>query len=177
VNAGLHGVLRAWKRLCGDPAGDAFVVRDVGCERGREAQALRDDLGIVGVDRAILFTEDDPNVEALRFHDLRATFVTWAKRAERPDDWIRSRTGHVDDEMLERYARAAKVLADLRYEPFPDISRAIPELAALAHPLAQPWFSGPLLPETSGEETAGKHSECEGGDLNPYGNNPASTSS
>jgi hypothetical protein len=30
---------------------------------------------------------------AYRFHDLRATFVTWAKRAERPDDWIRSRTG------------------------------------------------------------------------------------
>jgi hypothetical protein len=79
--------------------------------------------------------------------------------------------------MLERYARAAKVLADLRYEPFPDIGRAIPELTALAHPLAQPWVSGPLLPPPGGEVTAGNSTECEGGDLNPYGNNPASTSS
>ncbi|HMJ53180.1 MAG TPA: tyrosine-type recombinase/integrase [Polyangiaceae bacterium] len=119
VNRGLLALLRAWKRLCGDPKGDALVVRDVGCERGREAQTLRDDLHAVGVERTILFTEDDLNVEPQRVHDLRATFVTWAKRAERPDDWIRSRTGHVDEDMLERYARAAKVLADLRYEPVP----------------------------------------------------------
>jgi hypothetical protein len=30
--------------------------------------------------------------------------------------------------MRARYARAARVLMDLKYEPFPDISRAIPEL-------------------------------------------------
>ncbi|HMI85118.1 MAG TPA: tyrosine-type recombinase/integrase [Polyangiaceae bacterium] len=176
VNAGLLGVLRAWKRLSGDPVVEALVIRDVGCERGREAQTLRDDLAKVGVIRADLHIEDDPEREPLRFHDLRATFVTWAKRAERPDDWIRSRTGHVDDDMLERYARAAKVLADLRYEPFPDISGAIPELAALSHPLSQPWISTGLPEGAGGEVTAENQRECEGGDLNPYGSNPASTS-
>jgi hypothetical protein len=30
--------------------------------------------------------------------------------------------------MRERYERQARTLADLRYEPFPDVSRAIPEL-------------------------------------------------
>ncbi len=32
--------------------------------------------------------------------------------------------------MLERYTRMAVSLADLRYEPFPDVTMAIPELAA-----------------------------------------------
>ena len=77
--------------------------------------------------RSILHTEAD-NVERLRFHDLRATFVTWAMRQGRGDGWISDRTGHLTPEMRARYARAARTLADLKYQPFPDVSRAIPEL-------------------------------------------------
>jgi hypothetical protein len=32
---------------------------------------------------------------------------------------------------MRRYDRGARMLADLQYEPFPDISRALPELADL----------------------------------------------
>jgi integrase len=59
---------------------------------------------------------------------LRATFATWAKRAGKGDGWIQDRTGHLSPSMRERYERQARTLADLNYEPFPDISRAIPEL-------------------------------------------------
>lgn len=97
--------------------------------KGREAEALRADLIAAGVDRAQLFDTDAVNVEPIRFHDLRGTFVTWAKREGRGDGWISDRTGHLSTDMIRRYERQARVLADLRYEPFPDISAAIPELA------------------------------------------------
>jgi hypothetical protein len=68
----------------------------------------------------------------LRFHDLRATFVTWAFRMEKSDSWIEDRTAQITKKIMIRYKRAARSIADLTYEPFPDISRAIPELAQLA---------------------------------------------
>jgi hypothetical protein len=67
------------------------------------------------------------NVEPLRFHDLRATFVTWAKRAGKGDGWISDRTGHLTPEMIDRYSRAARTLADLKMEPFPELKGTIPE--------------------------------------------------
>jgi len=63
--------------------------------------------------------------EPLPFHDLRATFVTWAKG----DGWISDRTGHLTPEMIERYSRAERTLADLKIEPFPELAGKIPELA------------------------------------------------
>jgi hypothetical protein len=42
---------------------------------------MRDDLQGVGVTRAILFEAAEDNVQELRFHDARATFCTWARRA------------------------------------------------------------------------------------------------
>jgi hypothetical protein len=59
---------------------------------------------------------------------MRGTFVTWARRQGRGEGWITDRTGHLTPEMVERYNRAARTLADLKYEPFPDITGAIPEL-------------------------------------------------
>lgn len=70
-------------------------------------------------------------MQPMRFHDLRATFVTWAMREGRGDGWISDRTGHLTPEMRSRYARAARTLSDLDYVPFPDLSKSIPELAAL----------------------------------------------
>jgi hypothetical protein len=100
-------------------------------EPRRLATALRDDLKAVGVTRSILFEEDASNVEPLRFHDLRSTFCTWARRAGKSDAWIGERTGHeLTGSMISRYDRGAQTLSDLEYAPFPDIARALPELPA-----------------------------------------------
>jgi integrase len=69
------------------------------------------------------------NVERLRFHDARATFVTWARRAGHGWGWIRDRTGHLTPAMMAQYDRGARTLADLKYEPFPDVSGVLPELS------------------------------------------------
>jgi hypothetical protein len=73
--------------------------------------------------------ENADNVEPLRFHDLRSTFCTWARRAGKSDAWIGERTGHeLTGSMINRYDRGAQTLNDLNYSPFPDIAHAIPEL-------------------------------------------------
>lgn len=83
--------------------------------------------GWAGVTRAQLF-ERSQHIEPLRFHDLRATFVTWARRANKDSGWISDRTGHLTLQMLQRYDRGARNLAELQLVPFPEISDAIPEL-------------------------------------------------
>lgn len=121
-------VLRRYHDFLGRPDAEALVITDLECKKNGEAKALRDDLKLAGVTRALLFS-NSVKVEPLRFHDLRATFVTWAKRAGKGDGWITDRTGHLTPELLKRYARGARMLEDLRYQPFPDISTAVPELA------------------------------------------------
>jgi integrase len=115
------------------------IVRDVECKGGPKklAKVLRADLKAVGVKRALLFEENAENVEPLRFHDLRSTFCTWARRAQKSDVWISERTGQdVDGKMISRYDRGAQTLGDLGYEPFPDIARAVPELPPIEPALA-----------------------------------------
>jgi len=125
-------LLRRWREYCGWPPDDSPVVKTLHCKKKAEAETLRKDLLCAGVTRGILFNNTD-KIQALRFHDLRATFVTWAKRAGKGDGWIADRTGHITKEVMDRYNRAARNLADLRLDPgpFPDISLAIPELAAI----------------------------------------------
>ena len=128
-------VLRAWRALCGNPAGDTPVIRDIGCEPSHdEAKVLREDLRLAGITRALLFS-DAENVQVMRFHDLRATFCTWARRAGYADFWITERTGHRPaGRMLDRYTRQAQTLLDLDYKAFPDVTHAIPELAPPPRP-------------------------------------------
>jgi integrase len=121
-------VLKRWLEHRGNPPASALLVVDLECREGREAETLREDLKTAGITRKLLFTRSE-RVEPLRFHDTRATFVTWARRAGKGQGWIADRTGHLTDEMMQRYDRGARQLADLQYEPFPDISKAIPELA------------------------------------------------
>lgn len=127
--ASLTELLRRWREHSGWPAESAPIIETLHCHRRQEAATLRQDLIVAGVTRGILFTNTD-EIQALRFHDLRATFVTWAKRAGKSDGWIKDRTGHITDAIMERYNRAARNLADLQLKPgpFPDISLAIPEL-------------------------------------------------
>lgn len=121
-------VLKRWHELQGAPPAHEVIVRDHGCKPRREAQTLRADLKAAGVTRELLFSKAR-NVEPLRFHDTRATFVTWARRAGKGRGWISDRTGHLDDAQMDRYDRQARSLADLDYAPFPDIATAVPELA------------------------------------------------
>jgi integrase len=122
-------VLRAYYDFLGSPSKTERVIGDTGVRKKHdEATVLRDDLRLAGVKREILFV-DAPNVEAIRFHDLRATFFTWACRAGRSIEWIAERTGHrPTTRMADRYKRQAVQFGDLAYEPFPDCTRAIPEL-------------------------------------------------
>jgi integrase len=129
-------LLQRWYEHCGSPKRSTPVVRDIGGIEGRDAETLRDDLRLAGITRALLFS-DAANVQPLRFHDTRATFVTWARRAGKGEGWISDRTGHITPEMLKRYDRGARQLADLQYEPFPDLADAIPEFAEAARNVLQ----------------------------------------
>lgn len=121
-------VLKRYHELCGCPRPSELIISSLQCKKNGEATALREDLQLAGIDRDILFAKSD-QIEPLRFHDLRATFVTWSKRAGKGTGWIGDRTGHVTEAMMKRYDRGARMLADLKLEPFPDISSAIPELS------------------------------------------------
>lgn len=123
-------LLQAWYERCGSPPPASPIIRDLKMRPDREAETLRADLELAGVKRAMLFGGAGA-VKAMRFHDLRASFVTWALRQGRGKFWIQDRTGHLTEAMLTRYARQARTLADLRLEPFPAIGKAIPELGEL----------------------------------------------
>ncbi len=129
VQSSLAKLLAHWFEHQGRPKSNMPIVvaTDIEKRGEREGETLRDDLTAAGVTREALH-DRKPNASPLRFHDLRATFVTWAMREGRGDGWISDRTGHLTPEMRARYARAARTLQDLNYQPFPDISAAIPEL-------------------------------------------------
>lgn len=117
-------VLDRWRELSGRDNGPIVTTADIGIRNlDRLAKTLRADLLAAGIDRADLHGGD--KVQPLRFHDLRATFATWAMRAGKGDGWICDRTGHQTQAMLNRYKRGAARLADLQYDPFPDISDVI----------------------------------------------------
>lgn len=120
-------LLKAWYEHCGRPDATTPVVRDIGCREHREAEALRDDVRAAGIERESLFGGAS-KLQPLRFHDLRATFVTWARRDGRGWGWITDRTGHLTPSQVDRYNRQARTLADLKLVPFPDLTHAIPEL-------------------------------------------------
>jgi hypothetical protein len=106
------------------------------------------------VTRAILFEDKAENVEPLRFHDLRSTFCTWARRAGKSDAWISERTGHdVDGTMIARYDRGAQTLADLDYEPFPDVTNVVPELAQIRAALHTPLHTDATTEKEKAPET------------------------
>jgi integrase len=151
ADRGLMALLKAWHLHQGEPDADEPIVPSsieaLGCEPKRLATALRDDLHAVRVTRAILFEENEPNVEPLRFHDLRSTFCTWARREGKSDAWISERTGQeVTGDMINRYDRGAQTLADLAYAPFPDITDAVPELVETRAPLPQTLPQEPPAP-------------------------------
>jgi integrase len=77
---GLVDVLSRWRAHLGKPDIDARVVCAADMLPAEAAARLRADLQLAGVARPELFDDTNPKVEPLRFHDCRASFVTWAKR-------------------------------------------------------------------------------------------------
>jgi integrase len=128
---GLVSLLTRWHAYSGAP-GPAEPVFPAGPDLGpkRLAEAFRADLRAAGVQRTELFEHSD-ELQRIRCHDLRATFVTWAIRAGIGRGWISDRTGHLTDEMIRRYTRAARTLEDLRIVPFPPLADAVGELAEM----------------------------------------------
>jgi hypothetical protein len=116
----------------------------------------------------------------MRFHDLRATFETWARRAGWDQRDIDARTGHGSKAMAERYDRGAGSLAELQEVPFPNLANAIPETRAILARLATRLATSPVPAVAAGAPPGDDPAffpGCEGGDLNPYASYGASTSS
>jgi integrase len=182
----LFDLLDAWRELSGAPGTDAprevleaapiFPKGVMGCRRGRESEALQDAMRRAGLKRSALY-ETTEHSQRMRFHDLRATFETWARRSAWDQRDIDARTGHASAAMAERYDRGARSLAELQEIPFPNLALAIPEIrATLATRLAT------QVPKSQPDEASKAPQvpgiiQCEGGDLNPYASYGASTSS
>lgn len=138
--------LRRWRKLCPSerwvfPASAVPRHRKKNAHRpmhvGKAAKMLRDALLEAGVDRPRLH-EATPDRLRLRAHDMRVTFVTLSLAQEKPEEWIRKRTGHSSSEMIARYREEAETLAEAKkmgkLKPLCD---AIPELAV--------WGDSPVM--------------------------------
>ncbi len=146
LDPGVVAALAAWKKIQPRPApkpGEEeidpealplFVDADAtpfDPNRHKLAEMLRDALTAAGVKRTQLF-EDTDERQQLRAHDLRATFVTLGLAAGRTESWVTDRTGHRSSQMLARYKRAARTVAELGLGVLRPLSDAIPELAERA---------------------------------------------
>jgi hypothetical protein len=120
-------LLEALKAELGD-AGP--LVPDMPSERDM-ARGLRRWLLKAGVDRHELHHRT-PTTRPIRFHDLRATGITWM--AVRGDDSIKIQrcTGHVDFDTTDRYIRMAEGLREGFGEPFPPLPPGLVSHAANA---------------------------------------------
>lgn len=88
------------------------------------AALFRESLASAKVDRAELFTSTEHSGK-IRVHDLRATFVTVSLAMEKPDTWIRDRTGHRTASMIDRYRREARQYAELKLGELAPLDKAL----------------------------------------------------
>ncbi len=89
---------------------------------------LRKHLDTAGIKRPVLFRGDD-TYQAIRVHDLRATFVTVSLANGATEDWVMRRTGHRSSVMVQLYRRGSQNAADVNLGDFAPMDAAIPELA------------------------------------------------
>lgn len=101
------------------------VGRVVRMPRHRDlAEKLREWLKAAGVTRHELFISDATRIN-LRFHDLRASAVTWmAVRGDSPA-LIMNRIGHEDWGTMKKYLRVAEVVVDGFGEVFPTLPQTL----------------------------------------------------
>jgi integrase len=88
------------------------------------ARGLRSWLLKAGVDRHELHHKT-PTTRPIRFHDLRATGITWM--AVRGDDTlkIQQRAGHAEFDTTQKYIREAEALREGFGVPFPELPKAL----------------------------------------------------
>lgn len=130
LGADVSRALRRWKELAApnaEASSHVFAYRGehVGVEH--PADTLRGHLGRVEGIRPKLL-EDGPNRRRLRAHDLRATSVTLALANGKTETWVADRTGHKSSNMINRYRRAARTVAELSLGWLAPLDEAIPEL-------------------------------------------------
>lgn len=123
--------LRAWRarrggdgRVFVDEAGEPLITRG----DGRATPRFREQLRSAGIDRPELYERSETR-QPIRLHDLRATFITIALANEKTETWVADRTGHRSSAMINRYRRAARLVAELGLGDLADMDRAIPELS------------------------------------------------
>lgn len=84
------------------------------------AERFREHLQIAGITRAALFVSDDQHLQ-IRFHDNRATGITWMAMRGDPVTTIMERVGHRDFSTTQIYIRQADALRGRVGEPFPPL--------------------------------------------------------
>ena len=140
--SGTVRALVAWKKMV-DPeelATDTRVFQDA---KGIDVIAdglvdlFRNDLKAAKVLRPELFKASKTRLQ-IRVHDLRATFVTLALANGKTEAWVTDRTGHKSSQMVNKYRRVARLVAELGQGELLPLDVAIPELAPKAKPAPVP---------------------------------------
>jgi integrase len=120
VESTLLPLLHAMHREAG---GAGRVIRRMPRHRDL-AERFRDFLKLANVTRRELFISDATRIN-IRFHDLRATTVTWMTvRGDNPA-LVMNRVGHEDWETMKRYLRQAEALVAGFGSAFPELPRSL----------------------------------------------------
>jgi len=136
-------------QMCVDAGGKGRVFP--GMPRPRDlAEKLRDYLKLAGVTRAELFISDATRIN-LRWHDLRASTVTWMAVRGETAEKIMQRVGHEDWDTMKKYLRTAEALAVAFGEVFPALP---PGLLGAGVPSAL----SPFLPNLPKQQRGGRDS-------------------
>ncbi len=115
LSPGVAAALAAWRERSSKSKDKDLVFVD--CD-GHEHEAtnmapdFRSHLRLAKVTRPELFEKSQARVE-IRFHDLRATFVTTSLANGKTETWVIDRTGHGSSTMVNRYRRAARKWSEL----------------------------------------------------------------
>lgn len=138
-------VLRAWRELHPDtarvlPSWDHHNI----------SRTLRGDLIAAGVTRAALHRTTATERQIAAKDAGRATFVTLALRAGAPMHWVTDRTGHMTQQMIDRYNRMARESRDTARAwlcPLDEALGGALGLEPLTTPFVVPWLQGlPVAP-------------------------------
>lgn len=144
----VHEALKRWLARRGKVKPTDPVFADMAGTRlkvDHAADVLRSHLVKAGVERDELL-RSTAHRQALRAHDLRATFVTVSLAAGRSEAWISDRTGHRSSQMIHRYYRQARSFAELGLGSLAPMHETIPEFVAPSWPRGGPRESNAPLP-------------------------------
>ena len=79
--------------------------------------------------RLELFTRTASRL-ALRVHDLRGAFITYALANGKTETYVSDRTGHGSSVMINRYRRVARTVVESRLGDLIQLGQGLPEVAA-----------------------------------------------